>query len=319
MGTTAPQDNQTADPLSLLSHEEAQLWIDSFVVKCEETLSVETIDTYRRKLKLFMEWWGASSPNRAMTTQLAYAYGNYRTGLPGSVRSHALHLAVVKRWGSYLVTAGRLSHNPWISVVAPRQPVWLATDWLTFPEIKRLLQSFDRTSRSQQRDAIIARLMLKTAAREHELAMADIKDIRLIGTEAWLFLKSKGKRKEEPVLLMKPLKDEIDAYLLRRYPDGIFPPDSPLFTVSTDDEERRIPTREMRRRITNALKRAHITRAGITPLSLRHTAGKQALAKKAPLPAVQEMMRHESIKTTRRLAEQEHRKSFPAERFLTHY
>ena len=313
------QAEQPADPLSLLSHSEAQHWIDAFLTKCEESLSFETIDTYRRKLRLFIQWWSTASPNRALTVQLAYAYGNHRAGLPGSVRSHALHLAVVKRWGSYLVTAGRLSQNPWTGVAAPRQPVWLATDWLTFAEIKRLLQSFDRTSRSHQRDAIIARLMLKTAAREHELAMADIKDIRLIGTDAWLFLKSKGKRKEEPVLLVKPLQDEIDAYLLRRYPDGIFPPDAPLFTVSTDDEERRIPTREMRRRITNALKRAHITRVGITPLSLRHTAGKQALAKKAPLPAVQEMMRHESIKTTRRLAEQEHRKSFPAERFLTHY
>jgi integrase len=161
--------------------------------------------------------------------------------------------------------------------------------------------------------------MLKTAAREHELAMADIKDMRLVGTEAWLFLKSKGKKKEEPVLLVKPIKDEIDAYLLWRYPNGIFPPDAPLFTVYADDEERRIPTREMRRRIANALKRAQITRPGITPLSLRHTAGKQALAKNAPLPAVQEMMRHEDIKTTRRLAQQEHRKSFPAERFLTHY
>ena len=182
METTARQDDQTGVPLSLLSHEEAQRWIDSFLVKCEETLSVETIDTYRRKLRLFMQWWSTASPKRALTVQLAYAYGNYRTGLPGSVRSHALHLAVVKRWGSYLVTAGRVSHNPWTSVVAPRQPVWLATDWLTFPEIKRLLQSFDRTSRSQQRDAIIARLMLKTAAREHELAMADIKDIRLLAT-----------------------------------------------------------------------------------------------------------------------------------------
>ena len=318
MPTHDQRERQTDARLSLVTYAEAEQWIETFL-EDQVSLSPETLDTYHRKLKAFMDWWGSSYPERALTVQLAYALGTYRTDQPGSLRTQALHLAVLKRWGSYLVKVGRLTHNPWTQVVTPRQPVWLATDWLTLSEIKRLLNSFDRTRLSHQRDAIICRLMLKTAAREHELAVADIKDVRMIGTEAWLFLKSKGKQKEEPVLLVKPLKEELDEYLRRRYPDGRIPEEAPLFTVYTDEEERRMPTREMRRRIANALKRAQITRAGITPLSLRHTAGKQALAKRAPLTAVQDMMRHESITTTRRLAEQEHRRTHAAERFLSHY
>lgn len=53
----------------------------------------------------------------------------------------------------------------------------------------------------------------------------------------------------------------------------------------------------MRRRITAALKRVGVRRPGITPLSLLVTAGKQALAKQAPLATVQNMMRHEDSKT----------------------
>lgn len=137
--------------------------------------------------------------------------------------------------------------------------------------------------------------------------------------EGWLELKSKGKQKIEPVLLVRSLYEDVTAYLRRRYPTGPFPLDKPLFTTYYDEEERPMPPREMRRRITAAYQRAGIDRNGITPLSLRQTAGKQALAKRAPLSAVQAMMRHESIKTTRRLVEQEHRRETAAERFLSHY
>lgn len=312
----APEDR---GPVTRITHEEGQFWIGEFIKECSIHLSPETVDTYRRKLEQFINWWATQHSNDAYTVQLAYAYAKYRESQPGSIRSQALHLAVLKRWGQFLVIQGRVSHNPWSRVVPPRQPVWLATDWLTLAEIRRLLMSFDHTRLSQQRDALICRIMLKTGARETELAKAKVENIRPLGTEAWLFLRSKGKRKEEPVLLVRPLKEELDRYLRRRYPDGVFPPDAPLFTTYYDEEERPIPLRELRRRIGAALKRAKIARAGITPLSLRHTAGKQALAKQAPLSAVQEMMRHESITTTKRLAEQEHRRTYAAERFLTHY
>ena len=68
-----------------------------------------------------------------------------------------------------------------------------------------------------------------------------------------------------------------------------------------DEEERPIPTREMRRWITEALERVGGRCPGSTPLSLRLTADKQALAKQASLAAVQEVMRYENIKMTKNI------------------
>ena len=306
---------------SALEYEDAPTWVEHFLTLCDVEVAPETLATYRRKLHDFLSWWELLTPRPPCTVRLAMLYARHRETLVGSSRSRALHFAVLRRWGAYLVIQGRLAANPWQGIVPPRQPVQLSTDWLTFREIKQLLQAFDRSTLSQHRDAVLCRLMLKTGARETELALARIKDLHPIGpdgTEAWLTLQSKGKQKEEPVLLVASLKEDLDAYLRRRYREGQYPAEAPLFTTFYDEEERPMPPREMRRRISAALRRAGLKRPGITPLSLRHTAGKQALVKRAPLRAVQSMLRHEDIRTTKRLLQQEHRRETAAERFLSH-
>lgn len=312
-------------PLAAFSHDDATAWVEHYLDAQSLLLAEETIATYRRKLQQFLHWWHDHDPDAPYTARLAYRYGDHLDRQPGSSRTHLLHVAVLRRWSGYLITTGRLSDNPWQQIRPPRQPAQLSTDWLTFSEIKKLLESFKKTrvkTLSHQRDALLCRLMLKTGVRETELARASIGDVQPIGPdqqEAWLEVKSKGKRKIEPVLLVRSLYDDLKAYLRRRYPTGPFPAGDPFFTTYYDDEIRPMPPREMRRRITMAYQRAGIHREGITPLSLRQTAGKQALAKRAPLSAVQAMLRHESIQTTKRLAEQEHRKQGAAERFLSHY
>ncbi len=309
----------TAGSPAALGHADATDWVAPFLEECAQTLAAETVATYRRKLDHFLAWWTTTQPDLPWGFKLAQQYAQSLETTLGSSRTRSLHLSVLRRWGRYLRERGRVSGSPWDRIVGPRLPVWLSTGWLQLHEVKLLLRSFDRTRLSQLRDAVIVRIMLKTGAREAELAQAKIQDLHPAGTEAWLFLHSKGKRKDEPVLLVTNVKQELETYLLRRFPNGQFPSDAPLSTTVYDEEERPIPTREMRRRITTALQRVGVRRPGITPLSLRLTAGKQALAKQAPLAAVQEMMRHEDIKTTKRLADQEHRKSTAAERFLTHY
>lgn len=309
-------------PPTALSLTDASAWIEQYLNAQQLLLAPDTLATYQRRLDQFLNWWTTTAPEAPYTARLAYQYARHIEKQRGSSRTHLLHFAILRRWSHYLITTGRLSENPWQQIRPPRQPAQLSTDWLTFGEIKALLKSFTKETLSHQRDAVLCRLMLKTGARETELARALIGDLQAIGPdqhEAWLELKSKGKQKIEPVLLVRSLYEDVTAYLRRRYPSGPFPLDKPLFTTYYDEEERPMPPREMRRRITAAYQRAGIDRNGITPLSLRQTAGKQALAKRAPLSAVQAMMRHESIKTTKRLVEQEHRRETAAERFLSHY
>jgi hypothetical protein len=97
------------------------------------------------------------------------------------------------------------------------------------------------------------------------------------------------------------VKQELEAYLWRRFPNGQFPSDAHLFTMLYDEEERPIPTREMRRWMTEALERVGVRCPGSIPLSLWLTVDKQALAKQAPLAAVQEVMWHEKIKMTKNI------------------
>jgi site-specific recombinase XerD len=309
-------------PLDAFSHTDATTWVEHYLDAQRILLAAETIATYHQKLQQFLDWWREHAPEAPYTARLAYQYARHIEQQPWSSRTHLLHFAVLRRWSGYLITIGRLSENPWQQIRSPRQPAQLSTDWLTFGEIKKLLQSFTKQTLSHQRDALLCRLMLKTGVREAELGHALIGDVQPIGPdeqEAWLVVKSKGKQKIEPVLLVRSLYDDLKAYLRRRYPQGPFPAADPLFTTYYDEEARPMPPREMRRRITAAYQRAGIHRSGITPLSLRQTAGKQALAKRAPLSAVQAMMRHENIKTTKRLVEQEHRQQNAAERFLSHY
>lgn len=312
-------------PLAAFSHTDATARVEQYLDAQLILLATDTIATYRQKLQQFLNWWHDHAPEAPYTARLAYRYARHIERQPWSSRTHLLHFAVLRRWSGYLITTGCLSENPWQQIRSPRQPAQLSTDWLTFSEIKKLLASFKKKGAktlSHQRDALLCRLMLKTGVRETELACALIGDVQPIGPneqEAWLDVKSKGKQKIEPVLLVRSLYEDVTAYLRRRYPTGPFPLDKPLFTTYYDEEERPMPPREMRRRITAAYQRAGIDRNGITPLSLRQTAGKQALAKRAPLSAVQTMMRHESIKTTKRLVEQEHRRETAAERFLSHY
>lgn len=312
-------------PLDAFSHTDATAWVEHYLEAQLILLATDTIATYRQKLQQFLDWWHDHAPEAPYTARLAYRYARHIEKQPWSSRTHLLHFAVLRRWSGYLITTGRVSDNPWQQIRPPRQPAQLSTDWLTFGEIKKLLASFKKKrakTLSHQRDALLCRLMLKTGVRETELGRALIGDVQPIGPneqEAWLEVKSKGKQKIEPVLLVRSLYNDLKAYLRRRYPQGPFPAGDPLFTTYYDEEARPMPPREMRRRITAAYQHAGIHRNGITPLSLRQTAGKQALAKRAPLSAVQAMMRHESIKTTKRLVEQEHRQQSAAERFLSHY
>lgn len=315
--------NNTPDiPLSALALTDARAWTEHYLSDVTIALSLETVVSYRRKLQDFLSWWESDAPQRFCTDTLVKDYIQHREKESRSSRTEYLHFTVLRHWGAYLVTKGRLDTNPWQKITPPRQPVHLATGWLLLWEIKKLLQSFDQKKLSQHRDAVLCRIMLKTGARETELSLARIKDFTPIGpdgTEAWLMLKSKGKQKEEPVLLVSSLKKQVEAYLRHRYRTGIYPPNKPLFTTFHDEEERPMPPREMRRRITAALRRAGIKRPGITPLALRHTAGKQALAKRAPIKAIQAMLRHEDIRTTKRLIQQEYRRTNAAERYLTDF
>lgn len=302
-------------------HTQAADWVTRFASDMDGILAPETLMSYRRKLVDFLRWWNTHFPQSPLDKDLAVHYTRALQKSTTAHRTQSLTFAILRRWASYLVREKQLPANPWQDITPPRRAEDLATQWLTFPEITRLLNSCS-TDRQHLRNRLLCRLILKTGARETELSLVQYKDMIPLdseGREALLNLPSKGKRTVEPVLLVQSLKTEIDAYFNLRFKGKPIPPETPFFVTIRGGHECPLPPRQMRRLITDALRCAGIKRPGITPLSLRHTAGKEAHRQKSKPEAIQAMLRHEDIRTTQRLLKQTRRWRTAAERSLSHY
>lgn len=323
MTTTPPPNDMPVTPAqSLLARNEAPHWIGEYLDDCRTHLSEETVLTYQKKLEKFLDWWTGQETMTFFTTALGHRYSAWLAQQSRSIRSQGLSLSAVRAWGTYLVAQGRLRQNPWHHVKGPGKATWLATNFLTFSQIKRLLQAFDRSKLTEHRDYVLAYLMLKSAIRETELSRATVDDLHAQGPYGgMLVVKSKGKKKnpEEPVLLVPKAWNVVQDYLAHRRQGRFLPPKAPLFPTLVDDEERPMSAHDMRRRIRRVYVRAGISTKQFSLLSLRHTAAMHALLKKAPLSAVQSLMRHEDIKTTQLFATHLHRLRASGARFLDHY
>ena len=301
------------------THPQAVDWVARFATEMAGVLSAQTIARYHRILTSFLDWWAAHDSTSPLQKDLAVQYTRALVEGPEAPRTQALTFAIIRRWTGYLVQHRQVATNPWQDLTAPRQPEELATHGLTLAEIRRLLQH-GMTGRHRQRNRLLCRLMLKTGARETELSRICYRDIAPLdadGREALLQLPSKGKHTLEPVLLVEDLKADVDACFHARFPGQPIPPDAPLFVTRYRGQDCPMPPRQMGRLITDALRRAGIKRLGITPLSLRHTAGQEAYRRQASPVAIQAMLRHEDLRTTLRFLQHAPRWRTAAERRLT--
>jgi site-specific recombinase XerD len=305
-----------------LTCDEAEGWQAAYLDACALHLAPETVDTYRKRLKQFVAWWRSEQPATPFTRELGYRYQRWLNDHGTPLRSQGLALSIVRAWGTFLVAQGRLAHNPWLHLQGPGKITTLATNFLSYSQIKRLLAAFDRRKLAEHRDAVIVYLMLKTALRETELSRARIGHLQPFGPHGGtLTVRSKGKKRkpEETVVLVPKAWAALQAYLAEREKRAPLRPDAPLFTTVVDGEERAITPHEMRRRIRLAYQRAGIPTKFFSALSLRHTAAMQALLKQAPLRAVQTLMRHEDLATTKRFADQLARLQHSGAQYLDHY
>ncbi len=200
----------------------------------------------------------------------------------------------------------------------PPRARWLRHRLLTRTDLQALLKQFAVTTLVGQRDYLLAALMIRTGARESELAMANIGDLTEYGEEgSLLLLHSKGKAKQEPVVVRPDLSTKLWAYLRQRYPDGRFPSQDPLFTNHHPSSRgERMTTRGMRKQLKAAFMEARLAQPHVTALSLRLSGGALAYRKGASPSELKKTMRHESIQTTQVLIDQVNRIRFGAERYL---
>jgi integrase/recombinase XerC/integrase/recombinase XerD len=141
--------------------------------------------------------------------------------------------------------------------------------------------------------------MIEAAASEHELVKANVEDLKKFSSHYVLYVQGKGKKTKEDVIEVPlSLGLEIERYLERR--QHLTPLSPLLASHSRRISEARMTTRALNYRLNHWLQAAGITRANITPHSLRHTAAKLWLERDGlPLEEVRRRMRHGMLATTK--------------------
>jgi site-specific recombinase XerD len=302
----------------MLTSADAERHIADYVGDAQAHLRAETLATYRKKLQAFLEWWRAVAPTEPLSAALARQYDRFlRHRLAQreiSKRSYGLYLTPVRQWGLYLLAEGLLEENPFLDVHGPGLAKGLTHGYLTLPQVKAFLGSFQRSEPRAQRDYALCYLMLKTAVWPIELERANVGDLDEVEGQTVLYLYRKGTDdRTDWVVLLPEVLDALHAYLRSR--ESALPKD-PLFATMDRRAERRLTSHEMRRLVVQALRRAGLKRISISGVSLRHTAAMQALRNQAPLEKVQRLLRHRSIKTTQVYQEQLKDVRPGAERYL---
>lgn len=276
--------------------------------------SASTRRTYALAFRRLVDWWRISMPGEPFSEPLLE---RYRAELVARLapRSANVELAAIRKLGAVLYQRGILAYNPTLSLKTQRVSRGHLRRSLTVEEIQRVLAALQDDHEVEARDRAVIYLMLKTGLREIEVARATFGDLRH-GQYGWrLHVQGKGRvDRTEFVLLTDPVMETLEAYWRYRLSRQAH---EPLFATAYVVPARPLSVRAIRERIRLAFRRAGLADPGLVPHSLRHTAATLALEGRAPLHAVQHMLRHRSLATTELYVHELNRERDGAERWIT--
>jgi integrase/recombinase XerD len=266
----------------------------------------DTLNTYRRQVKQFVDWCESHKVNPAAATKDDIK--NYRRWMietkkfkPATI---ALKLSVVSRFYQAAVERGLILVNPAIGVKPPREkrdPAERIT-YLETSEVEALLEAIpnDGTLKAARDKALLA-IMVLEGPRTVELHRANISDVIRQGRN--FGIRVEGKRNIRVVPLTPEIANILLQYLEAREERGeTLKPSSPLFiAVGNRAGGKRISRRGIRLVVDRYLQLAalkHTSGRVISAHSLRHTAGTLALRSGAELRQVQDLLGHADPRTT---------------------
>ena len=208
----------------------------------------------------------------------------------------AAYLSAIRRFFDWTESEG-LYPNITRGIKAPKIDKGHKRDFLTAPQISRMMKGIDTHTVEGKRNFAILALMATGGLRTVEVMRANVEDLSTAGGEPVLFVQGKGRTdKKEFVKLTPEVLQAIREYLNAR---GKVNRKEPLF-VSCSHRNRggRLTTRTI-----SGIAKASMISAGyysdrLTAHSLRHSAVTIALMAGQSLAEVQYFARHSSITTT---------------------
>jgi len=263
-------------------------------VDAERDLSPQTIRSYASDLDQFRaflrEKFNVDDAEGVTRSHVRSFISHFHERGYGS-RSVARKLSALKSFFKYLKRRGYVKTNPALDIRSPRLEKRLPTI-LSFEEAERLMSAPQGSGILALRNRAILELLYGAGLRASELCSLDVDDVDMYAE----VMKVSGKgRKERLLPIGRKAKVAVAAYSRRRRElvkgDG----EEALFLSKLGT---RLTTRSLQRIVRKAILSVS-ARSGTNPHVLRHTFATHMLEMGADLKAIQDLLGHASLSTTR--------------------
>ena len=283
-----------------------ELLITEFLeyLEIEKGCSPLTISEYKHYLKRFHNWLTGNSPAARpgdINLELVRRYRLYlahlraRDGLPLQRVTQSYHIVALRAFLRYLLVQRDISTLSPDKIELPKQGS-RSIAFLNPEQIKRLLNSPKIATNAGLRDRTILETLFSTGLRVSELVSLNRDQIDLERKE--FGVKGKG-NKIRVVFLSDTAAEWIERYLTSRQDNfkPLFIRHSGKVDSQNNGEKMRLTARSIQRIVAKYAKRSGLP-IEATPHTLRHSFATDLLISGADIRSVQEMLGHESIRTT---------------------
>lgn len=277
-----------ANNLALIDEFCDSLWL-------EDGLSKNTLEAYRRDMRLFATWLEKMRPDvGGLLAVAAYDIQGYiaaRHQDSGKATSSNRRLSVIRRFYQMLLRQRRITQDPSLKLVSAKQPQRFVHT-LSEAQVEALLAAPDVNTPLGLRERTMLELMYASGLRVSELV--DLKMLELSLNDGVLRVTGKGAKTR-----LVPFGQQARIWIERYVKDarGIIlngQQDDALFVTGRGSA--------MTRQMFWVLIKKHALKAGITaplsPHTLRHAFATHLLNHGADLRVVQLLLGHSDISTT---------------------
>ncbi|MGD2141780.1 MAG: site-specific tyrosine recombinase XerD [Burkholderiales bacterium] len=259
----------------------------------EDGLSRNSLDSYRRDLRIFSEWLADARKKSLLQAEhsdlLAYLAKRFQNDI--KPRSAARLLSSLKRFYRYLYREGQISADPSLQIDSPKLPRGLP-GVLTEDDVQALIMAPDERTARGVRDRAMLETLYASGLRVSELVSLTVQQLNQ--NAGVLRVLGKG-AKERLVPVGEEALDWIRRYLAGARPALLGARSSDALFVTTRAQAM------TRQAFWNLIKRYAVAagiRKKVSPHTLRHAFATHLLNHGADLRAVQMLLGHTDISTT---------------------
>jgi len=273
-------------------------------LEIEKGCSPLTIREYRHYLKRFHNWVTENSPTTKpedITLEIVRNYRLYlahlhaRDGIPLERVTQSYHIVALRAFLRYLLVQRDIHTLSPDKIELPKQSS-RSIAFLNPEQVERLLNSPQVSNIIGLRDKAILETLFSTGLRVSELVSLNRDQVDLERKE--FGVKGKG-NKLRVVFLSDTATQWIERYLQARkdHFKPLFIRHSGKVDAQKNGEKMRLTVRSIQRTVAKYAKRSGLP-IEATPHTLRHSFATDLLISGADIRSVQEMLGHESIRTT---------------------